>query len=584
MRMAWGVVLVALTACNAIFGRGDLRVGDDPDAPGDVQGTAIDVHYTSPTTTASAPEDLSRWTLQAYIPDGSPGGFRVVDVDGRVDGTFTIPSVPAGPYYLLARLPGASLLRFFQTASHSLDLGQTFVGRIDGARATLPTPVTLQLPRIDPVQPGDAIFVDSFATGAQSVLRPDAGATSIDASVDWKTLATPLLDAARQDALYILHQRHGTLLEAFTTTSVTLVDGHPKTITGALTAPSVTTPQSYEIDPSSYLDGLEYPSHLPVSVRLTVRAGYTGEAVQGPALLDLFRTLQSSGREVATASYLDPFPADWVRSARTIGFPSWNYAVRGTTRTVRYQDPGAVEVKPLAPGGIIAGAPFAAPHAIKVGGVDGRRAAAIPFDGVHPVTVEWAPVPGVHHYFVVPIHVSNHRRSATLAITAVFDTATNSVVMPPSLFQVGESYFIAVDGVVTPTVDYARGILLRQGYPNSRREAVTARLLFAASCGDGVVDPAHEDCDSRGAATAACNPDCTRPMCGDGFTNTAAGEACDDAGESLVCNADCTPASCGDGKRNATRNEACDLGAQNGKPGACCSATCTLVPPATSCL
>jgi hypothetical protein len=108
-----------------ILGRGNIRVvgdGAGPDAPpSDVQGTAIDVHYTSPTTTASAPEDLSLWTLQAYIPDGSPGGFRVVDVAGHADGTFTIPSVPVGPYYLLARLPGASLLRFFQTASHSLE-------------------------------------------------------------------------------------------------------------------------------------------------------------------------------------------------------------------------------------------------------------------------------------------------------------------------------------------------------------------------------------------------------------------------------------------------------------------------------
>ena len=29
--------------------------------------------------------------------------------------------------------------------------------------------------------------------------------------------------------------------------------------------------------------------------------------------------------------------------------------------------------------------------------------------------------------------------------------------------------------------------------------------------------------------------------------------------------------------------EACDKGAQNGMAGVCCSATCALVPPATSC-
>jgi hypothetical protein len=166
----------------------------------------------------------------------------------------------------------------------------------------------------------------------------------------------------------------------------------------------------------------------------------------------------------------------------------------------------------------------------------------------------------------------------------MFDTITNAAVMPASLFHAGDSYVIAVNGVVTPTIDYGRGILLRRGYPNSRREALTARLLFAASCGNGRVDAAYEECDSSGIATAACNPDCTAPVCGDGFANTAAGEACDDAGESLACNKDCTPASCGDGAVNSVRDEVCDLGAaQNGQPGACCSATCTLVPPATNC-
>lgn len=587
MRLAWGVALIALTACKAFLGSGNMP-------PSDVQGTAMNVYYTSPTTTASAPEDLSTWVLQAYLPDGSPGGYRVVDVTGHKDGSFTIPSVPAGPYYLLTISPALTFPRFFQTTSHSLDLGRTFAGRIDGPRAARPTPVTLHFPGINPIQRGDSIVIGSFTTGAQIVSRPAVGATSFDTSVDWKTVATPLLDAARLDDLYVIHQRRTvgqfpgggqqTLLEAFTITSVTLVDGQPTTITGSLTAPSVTTTENYTIDPGSYLDGLEYPSHLPVSVRLMVRGGYTGETSRGPPLLDIFRGLPSSGVVLGTTSYLDPFPADWVRSATTIGFPSWHYAARGTPRTVIYEDPGAIDTKPIAPGGIVAKAPFAAPHGIKVGGVDGSRAAAIPFDGTHPVTVEWAPVTGVHHYFVVAMHLADNGNSATLPIVAMFDTITNAAVMPPSLFHAGDSYVIAVDGVVTPTIDYGRGILLRQGYPNSRREALTARLLFAASCGNGMVDAAYEECDGSGIATAACNPDCTRPVCGDGFANTAADEACDDAGESLACNKDCTPASCGDGKVNSVRGEVCDLGsAQNGQPGACCSATCTLVPPATTC-
>ncbi|TMQ06043.1 MAG: hypothetical protein E6J90_47360 [Deltaproteobacteria bacterium] len=142
---------------------------------------------------------------------------------------------------------------------------------------------------------------------------------------------------------------------------------------------------------------------------------------------------------------------------------------------------------------------------------------------------------------------------------------------------------MTVTAIVDASTDYAGGVLRRLGYPDLQREAAIARLLFAASCGNGMVDMAYEECDASGDATAACNPDCSRPVCGDGFTNAAAGELCDDAGESLACNKDCTRASCGHAKLNAVRGEQCDLGAQNGQSGACCSATCTLVPPATKC-
>src|ERR1043166_3808213 len=352
MRLAWGMALVALTACKAFLGSSG---GSAP--PGDVQGTAMNVYYTSPTATASAPEDLSTWVLKAYVPDVSPGGYRVVDVTGHKDGSFTTPSVPAGPYYLLAISPGLTFPRFFQTTSHSLDLGQAFAGRIDGPRAARPTPVTLHFPGINPIQRGDSIVVGSFTTGAQVVSSPAVGATSFDSSVDWKTVGTPLLDAARRDDLYVIHQRRTagqfpmggqqTVVEAFTTTSVTLVDGQPTTITGSLTAPAVTTTQSYTIDPGSYLDDLEYPSHLPFSVRLMVRGDYMGESHRVPALLNIFRGVPSSGVVLDTASYRDPFPADWVRSTTVIGFPSWHYAARGTLRTVMYTDPGAVDVTPI---------------------------------------------------------------------------------------------------------------------------------------------------------------------------------------------------------------------------------------------
>ena len=598
MRLVWGVALFALTACNAILGIGDIRVaGDDagnPDTPpSDVQGTAIDVFYTSPTTTEMVPEDLSTFVLQAYIPDGSAAGFRVVDVTGHKDGTFTIPSVPAGRYYLLVLAPGAPIARFFETTSHTLDLGFKLLGRHIGPRATQPTVLTLHLTGFSPIQTGDRFFLDSYATNADTSFSSAAGATSFDQSVDWKDLGAPLLDPTKGDDLYVVHQRRTTdsttgelrqtIVDAFSTTALSLVDGQPASVTAAFQVPAKSTTVSYSLDPASYLQDLDFPSHQPISVVLRIRASFYGGASQGAPLLVALQTFSTSTAMFSnSATYLDPFPADWPRTV--LAFPNilWNYAARGTQRT------GSLISAPIArklvsPGFVEVSAPFGAPHAIKVGGVDTSRAAAVPFDGMHPVTVEWAPVTGVRHYSVLVTHVVDNGTGADVIDITTLDTAATTLSMPASLFKLGDSYVLTVTAMVDPTTDYAGGTLRLEGYPDGMREAATARLLFAASCGNGTVDAAYEECDASGAATATCNPDCTKPICGDGFANAAAGEVCDDAGESVACNKDCTPASCGDGKINATRGEQCDLGAQNGQPGACCSATCTLVPPATKC-
>jgi cysteine-rich repeat protein len=225
------------------------------------------------------------------------------------------------------------------------------------------------------------------------------------------------------------------------------------------------------------------------------------------------------------------------------------------------------------------GPQFAAPHAIKVAGGDASQSRAVAFDGTHPVKIEWAAVAGVSHYTVRAMQLIAAGIPLERATIATFDTTTSAATMPAQLFQVGGSYVFAVATVVDPSTDYAGGVLRRQGFPLSIHETVTARLLFASSCGNGVVDAAFEQCDSGGIATALCNPDCTTPVCGDGFANPAASEQCDDAGDSVACNADCTPAACGDGHVHTYLHgggEACDDGNLTSSDG--CSADCLVEP------
>lgn len=629
------LVTLLCGACGSSHpGAGSPDAGTDaPGAPPTsvIHGVATDLAYASPTTVLSLPRDLSAYAIQAYVPDDSPGGFRILEA--VVTGTsFAIPGVPDGSYSLRVVAPGDPAPHFYQTTARALDLGDVMLGRVDGPRATQPTVLTLHVTGLDPAPPsGDRIFIDSFATNADSLVQLPEGATSLDLSLDWQALGAPLLDAAKGDDLYVVHQRlvEGpvpanwvqystvrTIVDSFSTRSVTLVDGQPASITGMSRLPDTEVQQAYQLDPASFRQGLDVPSHLPMRVQMRIRAGFTGAVSQGAPLFDVLGTFGEPPQPVAAiATYRDPYPADWPRFEFDFAIMFWNYTARGTTQQAQF-NALTFDRRPL--GDVVrVAAPFPAPHAVKVGGADASQARAVPFDGMHPVVIEWAPVPGVSHYQVTAMQITADGTSAALPVIATFDTTILTVTMPASLFAIGGSYVFAVAAIVTPATDYASGVFRSLGYPLSRREAVTARLLFATSCGNGVVDASYEECDTSGVATAGCNPDCTRPVCGDSFANAAAGELCDEGGGSATCGDDCTLTVCGDGRihfiaeecddgntangdgcsstcqlepgsscsgrpsvcevcGNGVREigEGCDLGARNGQLGACCSATC----------
>jgi hypothetical protein len=109
----------SLTACSGLLGIEDVslgaKTGPGSDAGGDrtpstVHGTANTLHYVSPSDTATVPLDVSGYVFQAYAPDDSDAGFRIINGVGTRDGTFTIPDVPGGSYYLFAQPPGSSIL------------------------------------------------------------------------------------------------------------------------------------------------------------------------------------------------------------------------------------------------------------------------------------------------------------------------------------------------------------------------------------------------------------------------------------------------------------------------------------------
>jgi len=562
-----------------------------PDAgPSAVTGTAADTLYESPTKTSSNPNDLTTYVLQAYVADDSPEGFRIINGGGTKGGMFSIPDVPAGSYYLLVVAPDDPVPHFYQTSSHAIDLGLTVPGRRDTPPATMPTPVTLHLTGHTAAAETDRLFVDSFSAGASALrefgLDPTGPTTTIDRVFDWKDVQAPLLDKTRPDDFMVVHTSATesdnprittrTIVDVFSTREVSLVDGQPASITGAFTAPTATENLSFDLDIAAYEQGLDVTNHQAIETTTRLRAGLTGTSLQGAPLLDVDSTTSLEVRALrAGGPYADPFPPEWERFLFNGPSILASYTSRKTTRATELFM-NTFERRAVT-GALVTLAPqFAAPHAIKLNGVDASRAGAIPFDGIRAVTVDWAPVVGVRHYIVTASLLSDSGTNAAITTIATFDTSESSVQMPAALFEVGDAYIISVSAVGDASTDYDSGSLRRIGFPYSRREAVTARMLFASSCGNGIVDAPVEECDAGGAESATCNADCTTSRCGDGITNIAAGEACDDTSDSLVCDRDCTVRACGDGFINSALGdvEACDDANTNDFDG--CSMRCAI--------
>jgi cysteine-rich repeat protein len=110
-------------------------------------------------------------------------------------------------------------------------------------------------------------------------------------------------------------------------------------------------------------------------------------------------------------------------------------------------------------------------------------------------------------------------------------------------------------------------------------------LAGLCACGDGITNPAIEECDEGPANADASNrcrlhPPCTLPRCGDGIKDDgpAFGEECDNGAANAwlkdACRLDCTLPRCGDGIQDT--GEDCDDGFHNADAPDACRLDCTL--------
>lgn len=529
--------------------------------------------------------DLRALTFQAFVPDDSPSGYRVIQGAGHEGSLFSIPDVPRGEYLL--RLGSSS---YFVTDQRELDARIALDPRCNPfpTPSEQETPVTFQLSGMTPYSrsirwplPQDTIEIMSPTAlfsmhGLLPEQMPPSGGTELDMVQRWPR-GFPLLDAAHGDELLVYHWRdvfdgdgdprnrrlHSARVAAdlFQTSAVTLHDGVPATVSGAFQQLAPNKTLAFSLDRGLFDAGYG-PMSYPHSFWLEIGTD-RGHPITSTNLRNMERST-SLVQTIEGIPYADPFPAGWGRTAavyyhnlRAVASPSGarNWLLFGS---VRSQLPFS--------GPLPAGPQLSPPAAATVAGLPFEEGGAVPFDGQGPLELRWRSVPAATAY---EIRIYPIGESAAPRSIATFVTQRTSLRIPASVLAGSEFYSFNLQAVRSGT-RHEEGELLSNEV-TSYASIYSGRFRLSSSCGDGVVQ-AGEACDTAGPS-ASCNADCTASVCGDGFANAASGEVCDSARENVLgCDYDCSLPACGDGVLNSAVED-CDDG-NPADTGNGCSAQC----------
>ena len=441
------------------------------DGPRTVTGTGT-LHHLADTGEATEPIDFTGAQIAALVP----GTWDVIAGTGG-SGTFTIPNVPAGTYYLRFQEADATSPRFFVRSSSTIDMSYYVLGRLDVQWPQNPTVLTLNLTGLTAWQSVDLLEFWSASADTHlsdmsrlaSVGAPSTGATSLTGmQVDFAQTSAGLIDGSKGDVAIITQQvtttvggfGYFTVDKVYAAPSFTMTDGQPTTLTGAFSA--VPQSESLTVDwKLAAFDGLMTAVNPSAVCFLcntwtlrTVPATWTPGQYYPDRSIALADGWSGAGADAnVTYQYGNPYPSSWDRTM-----------VGGGNYQVEYTAPGATEAGTqlgwiFARSPVVAGtsnvtiAPVVSPvQGLKVNGADAFQAAS----GITLTpTLSWsAPATGqATSYSVYVLQVKNQGGYTDFATAAVLLTKDTSVTVAPDILQTGNSYVFEVTSEVTAGVD-----------------------------------------------------------------------------------------------------------------------------------
>jgi hypothetical protein len=414
--------------------------------PGPVTGTAIDVYLTD-SGELQTPYDPQGNRIAALVPS-STGTFTVLLGTLTADGSFTIPVVPAGPYYLRVDTDdghGGSLWgTYVVTSERTLAVGAILGGRPNLDYASMPTPLTVDADGLSPWQPDDDVQLFSLGADSRDSLSYSMIGSlkqgDLRVTADFQVMSGPLalIDGSKGDRLTVsnlVSATAGTLKYratrgAFEASPFTQRDGEHATVVGTFApVPQRTISLTWNQAAFAALASDVHAGSAAAEHDLEIYAepAGPGRASWGyrPTLLTASSTANETRDQRVDLSFGDPFPAGWPVGVQV---STWYGHPDARAYSVRIGSRGPLEVMARNP----LGTPITPPRSLRLEGP--RLAPRISWD---------PPAIGQPAVYVVSVVRKDDMDSWDLPVDLY--TQGRSVTLPPEILQAARPYFVIVE-------------------------------------------------------------------------------------------------------------------------------------------
>jgi len=416
-----------------------------------VTGTLGALNFLANGTTVTTPVNLTTITIEAHVPNG--GGYTVIPGTGQVNGTFTIPGVPAGN--ALIRVGDS----FLETSARQVSFTDLVVGRPSAATATVnPTTTTINVTGLQPWVAGqDEIVWVSPNVGNTfynfPLMAPLANATTATLSANFNTVK--LVNQAQGDDTWLLQYRvaadagfqTGATVGATQLAPFTQLNGQTTTLNATMllppNVPSITQALTWNLNAFSVLQATLPPGVNPKG--FLAFSPFPSTTPNTTAIVDSwFARVPAAQLPPSSFTLVTPFPSGWSIVGRTFFSVDAPRQVAGTTGPLNlssaighYDTLTALTSSPITPRlGTVSNVTL-----------NGTAFSADRTSVGNAVTIGWtAPTLGtVTTYYVLLYRLSTASGAATTAAESFeFSTSNTSLIIPSSLPIAGQPYVVQV--------------------------------------------------------------------------------------------------------------------------------------------